>query len=178
MAECILKLISDPTPDCLDFLAHWWLPEHPDRRIPGRLTWDPDNGGDLELMGELREPQILENPLPGGDVQKYRARPSRHDSRYPVIHGGCITRSGHEEAYTLLNSFSLNGPGFHNLAEYPEHIAAGAVLHGAWYNDPADIEADQAVFDIRHLSAWVDTKGIETRFPGLEGDPDGPYAIH
>lgn len=169
--------MSNPTPDCLDFLAHWWLPERPDRRIPGRLTWDPDTGGDLELLGELREPQILDNHLPSGGIQKYRARQHKRDRRYPVIHGSRITKSGHEDAYTLLHSLSLNSPGFHGLTEYPEHISAGAVIHGAWYTDPADIEADRAIFCIRHLSTWVDTEGLETTYPALEGDTDGPYAI-
>lgn len=169
--------MNDPMPTDLDLLAYWWLPEHPDRRVPGRLAWDPDSGGDLQLMGELREPEILDNHLPDGGVQKYRARPNELDRRYPVIHGSHVTASGREEAYTLLHSLSLNGVGFHGLDEFPEHITAGAVLHGAWYADPAEVEADRAIFDLRHLSAWVDTKGLKTRFSALEGNPDGPYAI-
>ncbi|GAB2767526.1 hypothetical protein GCM10027020_20360 [Nocardioides salsibiostraticola] len=169
--------MSDTTPDCLDFLAYWWLPERPERRVPGRLAWDPDSGGDLQLMGELREPEILDNHLPDGGIQKYRAGPNKLDQCYPVIHGSHLTKSGREEAYTLLHSLSLNNVGFHGLEELPEHITAGAVLHGAWYTDPADIEADRAIFDLRHLSTWVDTTGLETKFPRLEGDLDGPYAV-
>jgi hypothetical protein len=156
---------------------YWWLPDRPDRRIPGRLTWDPDNGGDLELLGELREPRILDNHLPSGDVQQYRAKPEEGDRLYPVIHGGRVTTSEIDEPYTLLRSFSLNSVGFDSLPEHPEHVSAGAVLEGAWYADPADIEADRAIFDIRHLSTWVDTSGLETNYPALEGDTEGPYAI-
>lgn len=169
--------MNDPTADLLDFLAHWWLPEHPERRVPGRFTWDPDNGGDLQLMGELREPEILSNQRPDGSSQKYRRKANKLDRRYPVIHGSRITQSGHEEAYTLLHSLSLNSIGFHGLSEMPEHITAGAVLHGAWYTDPTEIEADRAIFDLRHLSTWVDTAGLEIKFPGLEGDGDGPFAV-
>lgn len=169
--------MNDPTSEYLDLLAYWWLPERSDRRVPGRLTWDPDNGGDLELIGELREPQILDNHLPSGEIQKYRAGTNETDRSYSIIHGSRITKSGFEEAYTLLRSFSLNGPGPFGLAEYPEHITCGAVLHGAWYTDPADIEADRAIFSIRHLSTWVDNSGLETKWPALEGDTDGPHTV-
>jgi hypothetical protein len=161
----------------LDFLAHWWLPEQPSRRVPGRFTWDPDEGGHLQLMGELREPEILDNHLPNGKVQKYRAHPQDLDRRYSVIHGSRRTASGGEEAYTLLHSLSLNTGGIHGPEEIPEGIAAGAVLHGAWYTDPAEIEADRAIFRLRHLSTWVATGGLETKFPRLEGDAEGPYAV-
>jgi hypothetical protein len=164
-------------PDRLDLLAYWWLPEHPKRRVPGRLTWNPNDGGDLQLMGELRPPEILDNRLPDGSVQKYRARPPQLDRHYPVILGSRTTRGGQEEAYTVLHSLSLNNIGFHGLEEYPEHISAGAVLHGAWYTDPADIEADRAIFDFSHLSSWVNTSGLETKYPGLQGDDDGPYVV-
>lgn len=174
----MLGLMSDvASPECLDLLAYWWLPEHPERRVPGRLVWDPERGGDLQLMGELRKPVIVDNHLANGDVQKYRARPIKLDRHYAIIHGSHTTRAGREEAYTLLRSFSLNSIGFGGLDEHPEQISAGAVLHGAWYTDPSEIEADRAIFDIRHLSAWVDTSGLETEYPVLDGDLDGPYAV-
>lgn len=169
--------MSDIKSDRLDFLAFWWLPEYPKRRVPGRLTWDPNDGGDLQLMGELREPDILDNHLPDGAVQKYRARPPKLDRHYPVIHGSHTTNTGQEEAYTVLHSLSLNNVGFHGLEECPEHIMVGAVLHGAWYTDPAEIEADRAIFDLSHLASWVDTSGLEITYPRLRGDADGPYAV-
>jgi hypothetical protein len=169
--------MTKPLPDALDFLAQWWLPENPERRVSGRFTWDPNDGGDLQLMGELREPQILDNPLADGSVQKYRGHPTKLDRRYPVIHGSHKTNTGHEEAYTLLDSLSLNNVGFHGLEEYPEHIAAGAVLHGAWFTDPGDVEADRAIFDLSHLSSWVNNSGLDITYPSLHGDVDGPYAI-
>jgi hypothetical protein len=169
--------VSAPNPANPDVLAYWWLPDRPERRVPGRLTWDPDEGGDLQLMGELREPVILDNPLPSGGVQKYRSHPAPLERQYPVILGSHTTSAGHEEAYTLLHSLSLNAVGFHGLEEYPEHISPGAVLQGAWYTDPSDIEADRAIFDLSHLSAWVSTSGLEVSYPRLDGDVDGPYTV-
>lgn len=169
--------MSDIKFDRLDVLGYWWLPEDPKRRVPGRLTWDPDDGGGLQLMGELRKPEILDNHLSDGSIQKYRARPPDVDRHYPVIHGSHTTNTGQQEAYTVLQSLSLNNLGFGGLEEYPEHISAGSVLCGAWYTDPAEIEADRAIFDLSHLSEWVNTPGLETTFPRLHGEVDGPYAV-
>ncbi|WP_162799167.1 hypothetical protein [Nocardioides sp. 616] len=160
-----------------DVLAYWWLPDYPDRRVPGRLTWDPDRGGDLKLMGELRKPVILDNHLADGGVQKYRVRPNKLERHYPVILGSHKTNAGREEAYTLLNSLSLNSVGFHGLEEFPEHISPGALLHGAWYTDPSEIEADRAIFDLSHLSSWVNLSGLEIEYPQLSGSHVDPFIV-
>ncbi|RNL64285.1 hypothetical protein EFK50_07085 [Nocardioides marmoriginsengisoli] len=172
--------MDGPESNAIDLLAHWWLPveresEQPGRRVPGRFVWEPDEGGDLQLMGELREPKILENHLESGGVQRYRARPSELERRYPVIHGSRTTQGGHEEAYTLLHSLSLNAVGFHGLDELPEHITVGAVLRGAWYSDPSEIEADRAIFDLQHLATWVDQDSIKTEFLPLNDGPNGAH---
>lgn len=36
--------------------GHWWLPEHPDRRVSGTLTYKSGEDIALELLGSLREP--------------------------------------------------------------------------------------------------------------------------
>lgn len=166
--------------DGLDLLGYWWLPADqdgavPGRRIPGRFVWDPDEGGELQLLGELREPKILENHLQGGGIQRYRARSSEIDRRYSVIHGSRLTAGGQEEAYTLLHSLSLSAVGFHGIDELPEHVTVGAVLRGAWYSDPNEIEADRAIFDLQHLATWVDQNSIKTAFFPLN---DGPHGAH
>ncbi|WP_162602556.1 hypothetical protein [Nocardioides daejeonensis] len=155
----------------LDLLGYWWLPDSSDRRVPGRLIWHPQDGGRLHLLGELRPIVFKDNPLSDGTVQRYRERRSKLENQFPVIHG-----ETQHHAYTLLNSFSLNGVGLHGLEEMPENIAVNGVLAGAWYNDLDDIEADRAIFDLRHLTTWVDTNGLDTRFPAFDGQPD-PYAV-
>lgn len=161
----------------LDVLAYWWLPDQPGRRVPGRLTWDSDLGGDLKLMGELRKPVILENHLADGSVQRYRSRPNTLERHYPVILGSHITSAGREEAYTLLNSLSLNSVGFHGLQEFPEHISSGALLHGAWYTKPSEVEADRAIFELSRLSRWVNLSGLETEYRQLDGGRDDPFVV-
>jgi len=160
------------TDQSLDLLGYWWLPEHADHRVPGRLIWDARAGGRLHLLGELRPVVIKDNVLGDGSVQQYRERRTKLENEFPVIHGEANTR-----AYTLLNSFSLNGVGFGGTEVHPENIAVNGVLDGAWYDGRSGIEADRAIFDLRHLDTWIDTNGLDTRWPMFEDDPDGPCAV-
>ena len=34
----------------------WWLPEEPDKKISGIITFDPKNGAKLELIGSFGDP--------------------------------------------------------------------------------------------------------------------------
>jgi hypothetical protein len=157
----------------LDVLGYWWLPEHADHKVPGRLIWDEvGGGGSLELLGELRPVELKDNVRADGTVQRYRERRSKLDQQYPVIHGQ--TR---DEGYTLLNSWSINGLGLRGLEEAPERVSINGVLVGAWYSDTKDIEADRATFDLRHLTAWVGQSGIDVASPLFDGDADGAFMV-
>jgi hypothetical protein len=156
----------------LDVLGYWWLPQYDTHKVPGRLTWDAEEGGDLDLLGELIPIELKDNVLPDGQVQKYRERRTRLQNQFPIIHG----RVGNQ-AFTLLNTFSLNGVGLSGLEEGPEHVATNGVLVGAWYSEREGIEADCAIFHMRHLTSWVDTESITTRYPHLDGDREGPFIV-
>ena len=139
--------------------------------VPGRLTWDAEEGGDLDLLGELIPFELKDNVLPDGQVQKYREHRTRLENQFRVSTARSATRR------TLSNSFSLNGVGLSGLEEGPEHVATNGVLVGAWYSDREGIEADRAIFHMRHLTSWVDTDSITTRYPHLDGDLEGPYIV-
>ncbi len=40
--------------DSFEARGGWWLPERPDHKIPGILTFSPQSGGELSLLGNLR----------------------------------------------------------------------------------------------------------------------------
>lgn len=156
----------------MDVLGYWWLPQYDTHKVAGRLTWDAEEGGDLDLLGELIPVELKDNVLPDGRVQKYREHRTRLQNQFPIIHG----KVGNQ-AFTLLNSFSLNGVGLSGLEEGPEHVATNGVLVGAWYSEQEGIEADRAIFHMRHLTSWVNTDSITTRYPHLDGDPEGPFIV-
>jgi len=35
--------------------GYWWLPENPTLRVPGTLTFDPETGGKLSLLGSFEQ---------------------------------------------------------------------------------------------------------------------------
>jgi hypothetical protein len=57
--------------DSLDVLGYRWVPEHPEQRVPGQLNWEVQDGGRLELPGELRPFELKDDVLGDGSVQKY-----------------------------------------------------------------------------------------------------------
>lgn len=49
-----LPLVARPhMQDTFSHTGYWWLPEYPDKQVPGTLRYDPENGAILELMGVL-----------------------------------------------------------------------------------------------------------------------------
>jgi hypothetical protein len=38
-----------------EFRGMWWLPEDPAFQVPGILTFDPDDGATLELLGSFKK---------------------------------------------------------------------------------------------------------------------------
>ncbi|MEO6606454.1 MAG: hypothetical protein ABIN55_12625, partial [Aeromicrobium sp.] len=172
MATRKSKVPDNGSDQTLDVLGYWWLPEHEDHKVPGRFTWDVEEGGNLDLLGELIPLELKDNALAGGRVQKYRERRTKLQNQFPIIHGEV-----RRQAFTLLNSFSLNGVGLSGLEEAPEHVAVNGVLVGAWYTDRDGIEVDRAIFHMRHLTTWVDTDSITTKYPLMDGEQDGPYIV-
>ena len=93
----------------LDVRGWFWLPEHPDQRIPGSLKFDSKNGAVLSLIGSFKElPKLpvdfdqrirLNGIVENGDVTldqcrrtKYRVRSpgiATEEYRAPLLFSGC-----------------------------------------------------------------------------------------
>ena len=65
--------------------GRFWLPDHPDKDVPGKLTFQPGNKIVVELLGRLEEPEP-------GPLQT---------STYPVVMG--MLWNG--EMLTLVDTF-------------------------------------------------------------------------
>lgn len=144
----------------------WWIPESEDHKVPGVLSWSPDGGGTLKLVGQLWPVILLDNELPGGGVQKYRDRTHEHDHSYPVVLGEVEHNS-----YTLLNAFQTSKRDW-SLEQSTETVHANAVLEGGWFDGP-EVEVDRVRFRLRDLADWVDVTGLEMTYPRMDVDGDG-----
>lgn len=144
----------------------WWIPESEDHKVPGVLSWSPDSGGTLKLVGRLWPVVLLDNELPGGGVQKYRDRTHENDRSYPVVLGEVEHNS-----YTLLNAFQTSKRDW-SLEQSTETVHVNAVLEGGWFDRP-EVEVDRVRFRLRDLADWVDVTGLEMTYPRMDVDSDG-----
>ncbi len=155
----------------LTLSGRWWLPDHPDHRVFGTLTWDADEGGTLLLQDELRPVVWLDNVLADGSVQKYRDDRGETQRTYPLIYGQVEHR-----AYTLLDSFRLSAHEY-DEDERTEKVHVNRFLEGGWFGDPDELRVDRLVIDMRHLTGWVDHSGLEIEWPQLGGADTDVFAV-
>lgn len=80
------------TSDSLHVLGYWWLPEHPKRRVPGRLTWDLEDGEPSSSSGNCARSN-KDTVLPDGSIQKYREGRTELETQFPLIQGAPWARS-------------------------------------------------------------------------------------
>lgn len=157
--------------ETLDLQGRWWLPEHPDHRVFGTLTWNAEDGGTLHLHDELRPVVWLDNVLADGSVQKYRADRGEIQRTYPLILGRVEDR-----AYTLLDSFRLSAREY-DMDERAEKVHVNRFLEGAWFDDPDELRVDRVVIDMRHLTGWVNHSGLEVEWSRADSTGEDVFAV-
>lgn len=136
----------------------WWLPGHQDQRVPGVLSWDPNTGGTLRLVGQLWPIVIQHSVLPDGHVQEYRDRTHDTDRSYPVVYG-----EAENAAYTLLNTFQIRKRDW-SLTQSSETVRVNSVLKGGFFGTP-ELHVGQALFRLRDLAGWIGANGLELAYP-------------
>ncbi|MDD3051458.1 MAG: hypothetical protein PHR06_09970 [Candidatus Cloacimonetes bacterium] len=117
-------------------LGLWWLPDTPDIKISGTLSFSPDTGGNLSLFGSLNKSDQF-----GLNHERI------------TIHG--ISQSGKE--YTLLKclntSSSFNLPG---IPTYEYNITT--ILEGNHFLDEEEIKFDSFRIYFSNLEDWLNQK--------------------
>jgi hypothetical protein len=158
--------------DELEAMGTWWLPGQDKHKVPGRLIWNSDSGGELELLGQLRPDEWEDHKLPDGSVQRVRSKraDTTADLSYAVIHG----QVGELRALTLMNCFSTwRQVSFGEDSFTQEKIDVPRVLESsAWFLDLDEVAFDRAAVDLRHLTGWINRSGITVSNPFLEGEPE------
>lgn len=128
----------------------WWLPNTPEIRIPGVLSFTPGDTLRLKLMGSLNK--IEEKIFPPPDF----INPD-------IIHG--ITVKG--ESVTLSkclqkSSISSKGDaGSQNTSEFIAHFA----FFGVYFSSPSDIKFTSVSVRFHNLDSWYNKSCIKTSRP-------------
>jgi hypothetical protein len=128
--------------DPFETTGEWFLPEDPERRIAGTLTYNPNR-----IFLELSEPiRALRGAVHVGDTE-----------RYSLIHG--LTREG--EAMTLVNArrtrmtFNFGSAGLRE----PEQLFSVLLIAGA--HVPANFAFAELTVRIPGLQVWLSRRVIE-----------------
>ena len=131
------------------FKGHWWLPEEPDRRVPGVLSIDRLRKSQLELIGHL-----------GGELD------SLYAERYQRVLG--ISTDG--KLFTLMDCVVVNSTmSWHGSGS--ERLNVQFVYLGACYDSSDDILFDGFTVRYGNLENWMDNRSfrVETDRMSNEG---------
>lgn len=128
----------------IDVGGEWWLPERPEHRVAGWLSFDPDKGLQLRLIGRFRDyhddptgsyPRIL------GDTEKHQFT---LETCYRVRYTNVIGDRG------------------------TETISVGHAFRGCWFEQDEVAGGDSITVQLLHLFHWVKPKGINVARPSAE----------
>ena len=138
----------------------FWLPGQPDCEQRGVLTYDPNNGITLSLVGGFADGRRVQLS-PGGYAMR------EGSGRFLVIHG----RVGSKPVSLLdcrILASSSSGIGF-ELDE--QEVRVGRMLTGVFLDDP-DAEAfSELTIELENLTRWDRREDIMSH---VEYDPDHP----
>jgi hypothetical protein len=134
------------------FFGVWWLPDDPDRRLGGDLTFSP-SGMQLELSGTFFD-------LAPGLMSLLEHRGFEN---YPVILGS--TRDG--KRLTLIGN---QGVGFRAGPGVPtQRIQPSQAFVGAHISDDTSLIWTKAKVSFQHLLEWFGATGINEEVTGKDG---------
>ena len=127
--------------EMIDVGGEWWLPDRPGHRVAGWLSYDPDEGLQLRLIGRLRD--YPEDPT----------------GNYPRI-------LGHTEKhqFTLESCYRAR---YTNVSgdRGTETIRVGQAFRGCWFEPGEVAGGDSITVRLLHLVHWVKPKGIDVTHP-------------
>ncbi len=111
----------------------WWLPEAPKNKYPGTLSFDPINGGHLELMLDKTHEFFA------GDGS------SKIDIIHGLVQGSVVTL---QDCYFSRGRHSA--PGFDEVK-----MAVDYIYMGNRFNTAEDIEFEELSVSYTHLNNWM-----------------------
>lgn len=117
----------------------WWLPDKPELKVSGTLTFSPDEGATLDLIGSFRDPL---------DFKKL--------SQPDIILG--ISANGKQ--ITLHRCIETNISASFPLGFQTSRFHAQMIFIGAHFQRFADIKFSSISVHYTHLDAWTNISGF------------------
>ncbi|WP_353828212.1 HEPN domain-containing protein [Agromyces sp. SYSU T0242] len=141
--------------------GHWWLPEEPDHRVAGILTYDPGQGLHLSLIGGW-EYRVMTAIGTGG----YSV--SGGFQQWPMILGQV-----ERQLVTVLDARTVKARS--NLFDAPGsppdvlELGANTALIGCHLDSPDEAAFVSGTATVENLTAWLPRTSIETKVTWTKG---------
>lgn len=118
-------------------LGNWWIPESPDQKLTGTVTFNPQEGISLDLVGSFEA-----------------SRDAHNGAEYSVIYG-LTSKSGP----VTLSKCHNGGWSSHHTPHGGEFVTtkyhADRIFRGMHFPDPERLTLDQVHLSFTHLHAWI-----------------------
>jgi hypothetical protein len=152
--------IEETCLESFEYQGEWWLPQNPDRRKKGDISFSEMEGIRLRLNGSFRD---FDSPIPIMLGQKAEL--------YPTIHG--FTPEGRE--LTIVDAYESHCNV--NLAGYPtQECAAPMLVEGGHFKDFKSEKFSKVFLRLSHLPEWAGFPGFSLELP--PGEEDGKHVWH
>lgn len=153
----------------LEVSGWWWLPSEPERRVPGVLTFDQEHGGQLHLIGSLRDRSHAFEASEDGQALVMTEDSLNRSGEY-----GRIVGTAEQRAFTLEDCFRTHISNlFLNPEDATERIHVNRVLRGAQFEPEERLDATSITFELLHMIHWLTTGGFAERLHIGERVPEG-----
>jgi len=155
--------------ETIEWAGLWWLPDDPDKQVPGILRYDGEGSLSLSLIGAF-EDRITSNPAPGVTVYHEGTK------TWDVIHGAAEQRE-----VTLLDCVPANGKRvLAARVDSPDAqtVTATTAIIGAYVSGKDDATFAAAEVSVEDLVLWAASSVLEVSY-GVsdDGKSDGTGTI-
>jgi hypothetical protein len=147
----------------------WWLPAAPERKLPGTLRFNPDDGATLSLWGAFRgffEEDAASVDNDGVRTVELSAATIEESGIYPMVLG-----ASDSHGYTLVDCFRTRLTNALFSGHGSETLHANQVLKDAHFDSDEPIDATGVSFGLRHLVYWVGASGLQELLTFERGEP-------
>lgn len=133
-----------------EYKGIWWLPDKPEKRVSGTLTFTPNKGANLDLMGSFKD---IKNK-------------NRSEILEPEIILGVSSDGKYITLYKCLETNSTTSfPGFQTSSRF----LANLVFVGVHFQKSEDISFKSISVHYLHLDEWVKIYGFVIKSWGKKG---------
>ena len=133
----------------LDVIGSFWPAVHPEKRLPGRLTFDSSDGGRLKIVGSFHDPREV--------IAKARADA---DGSVSV---GISELFGLDGPAIRIVGDTTDGPvTLDECLEEQDTYHVPLVFYGAHIPDSEPLRFQTAAFSIQHFVRWSGTSGLRS----------------